>query len=216
MSDTDRYFVNPLDDSAAFAEWRRSLERRISSLEGAPLVGAQLRTTDPVGNDLVTTGRLTDGSSGIEINSAAHNWAILRATGVAGWTAPHLSGASYNTTASVAVTSGSFTDTFGSLFGSAFGTGIEALVPWSTGSGTAGEVRLTTNTGGTTDAHTLPAASSGVLFCRWLHGTAPGIGPLDVRCQVRRTSGAGNVTVFGGYAVYVQDPAACSVGGTWL
>jgi hypothetical protein len=63
---------------------RRSVERRLDGLAGAPLDHAQLRTTDALGNELVRTGGLSDGSYGIQVNSAEHSdWSILRATSCA-------------------------------------------------------------------------------------------------------------------------------------
>lgn len=87
MSDTNRYPVNPLDGAAGFAEWRRDIERRLSAVEGAPLVGSNVTAFDESGNQLVTVGKLADGSYGIEIQNASGR-TIMRVTSDAGQTVP--------------------------------------------------------------------------------------------------------------------------------
>ena len=149
MSTGDRYAVNPLDDTAAFAEWRRSIERQIGALQGAPLDRVTIRATDPLGRELVTAGKLADGNYGFEVRSETNGWDLVRMTDD-GWIKPHLQGAPYDTAAVKSVTSGTFADQWGVLFGDALGPGIEIMVPWQTASGTTGELKVVTNVGGAT------------------------------------------------------------------
>jgi hypothetical protein len=99
--------------------------------------------------------------------------------------------------------------------------GILVRVPWTTDAATTGELRLEGGGGiqgltpnEPTAAVVLPAASSGIVTFRWLHG-APlwGVG-ASLFVAARRTGGAGNVNIgypFGG--VVQIDPRGCTVTG---
>lgn len=214
MGDVNRYETNPLDGPAQMAEWVREIERRVGALEGAPTIGSNLVAKDSDGNPLVSVGTLSDGSRGIEVASETDTWDLFKLT-TAGWIKPHFPGVAYDPSASKAVTSATFVETWRVLFGDYLGPGVEVMVTWATGAGTTGELQVVSNGGGTTATHALPAASSGVAFVRWLHGTPVGAGPFTMSVQARRTAGANNVTIYPCHA-WIQDPAFCTGPGTWL
>lgn len=95
--------------------------------------------------------------------------------------------------------------------------GIILQVPWRTGAGTTGEMRLALNVSSPnapTPAVTLPAASSGTLIWRWLHGVDPWTESVGGSIEVRRTAGANNVEVgypLGGFIV--TGPDGCTTTG---
>lgn len=210
----NRYAVDPLDGPAAMAETLRRLEQRVSALEGAPLAGVSAAVYDADGEPLVALGDLGDGDRGILVHSATDDWDLVRMT-TEGWIRPHLSGISLDPAAFISVTSASFVQTWVSTYGEALGPGVEGYFTWATPAGTAGEVRLTDNNVGATTAHALAAASSGSIYCRWLHTLQVGTGPMVVDLEVRRTAGAGAVTV-SPLRSWVQDPGLCSSGGVFL
>ncbi len=174
---TDRYGTNPLDGAAGFADHLRSIERRISALEGAPLNGT-FTSPDANGANFVFAGALPDGDRGFELRSDTHGWDLLRATADDGWTAPHLQAAPYDPSGPKVVTPGSFAAVWGCLFGDALGAGVEIMIPFTTAASTTGEVRVVDNALGTTSTHTLPAATSSFAFravsarLRGWHGTS--------------------------------------------
>jgi hypothetical protein len=95
---------------------------------------------------------------------------------------------------------------------------VWAIVPWRTGAGTAGELRLQRYGGDldatydTTDAVALAAASSGEVTFRWLHGSPIwGLGGI-VYIDARRTAGANNVEI-GHPSVVLIDPAEATQAG---
>lgn len=186
----------------------------IGRLPGASAAGGSIVFPDESGHPLATFGRLSDGSTGIQIQSALFGWNLAKMTD-AGWIAPHLMGTAYDPAATKTVTSGTFADTYAILFGSCLGPGVEVMIPWVTAAATTAELQVTSNAGGTTAIHALPANSSGYAFVRWLHGTPPGTGPFDLRAQARRATGVGNVSIAPCNA-WVQDPTICSSGGTWV
>jgi hypothetical protein len=67
-AETDRYDLNPLDGPAQMKEWTREIDRRISALEGAPLVGSNFTAKDLTGAVRVVAGRLPDDTYGMEID----------------------------------------------------------------------------------------------------------------------------------------------------
>lgn len=211
-SSDDRYTMPPLDGPAQFADKLRELERRLEELERGTTSGT-FTAADDDGNDLVYVGALPDGTRGLEIVSAALGWDLVKMT-TEGWLKPHLMAVSIDPTASKSTTSATFATQYTTYFGEAFGPGVEAFFSWSTGAGTTGEVRLGDNNGGTTNAQSLPAASSGYYFVRWLHTLAVGAGPFNVSLDVRRTGGANSVAV-SPLMAWVQDPSVCSSVGVF-
>jgi hypothetical protein len=93
--------------------------------------------------------------------------------------------------------------------------GVYAWVTAGSDVGTTGEVRLrNTDTGVTTQAMTVPAASSGtVQQFRWLHGSLLSAGPIVFEVQARRTAGAGNVNVYRPPSLTMTDPGFCVADG---
>jgi hypothetical protein len=213
MAGNDRYDVNPLDDTARFADRLQSIERRLSALEGAPLGGTFTSETED-GDGLVYLGALPDDTRGLEVVSAANDWDLVKLT-TDGWIKPHLMGVSINPSTVVAVTSGTFQSTVGAYFGEALGPGVEMFCRWATDSGTTGELQISSNGGATSDPVALPAASNGGYFVRWLHDLSVGSGPFTVTMKARRTAGTGNVNVSQVFG-WVQDPAICTEDGDWV
>lgn len=94
--------------------------------------------------------------------------------------------------------------------------GLFVVVPWQTGVGTTGELRVTAYGGfAVTASVVLPANSAGEQTFRWLHGLLPWFNtdtPFAV--EARRTGGAGNVRTGIPYSGFVQvDPRGCTPGG---
>lgn len=92
------------------------------------------------------------------------------------------------------------------------GVSIHAIIV--TAAATTAEVRLKNNAEGTyTDVVTVPAGTQQTVTFQWLHGTPLGQGPVRFDLEVRRASGAGNVTVYQPYLFAMADPLQCSAGG---
>jgi hypothetical protein len=170
---------------------------------------------DHGGDSLVALGDMLDGSRGLQIESSRWPGVDLVKMTTAGTAAPHLTGVSSDPTAVKTVTSGTFTDTWQVTFGSVLGTGVEVMIPWSTGAATTGQLQVVSNVPSHTQSVDLPAGSSGYKFVRWIHGADPGTGPLVLIVQALRSSGAGTVSVFPCQA-WVTDPLLCFDGGNWL
>lgn len=213
VDNLDRYPANPLDGPGGLADWMKGIESEIAALKRRPLSGT-FTSPDDDGDPLLALGTLPDAKRGLQIVSSANGWVLAELT-TEGWIKPHLMGVSIDPAAVAVVTAGTFTSTVGSYFGEALGPGIEIFCHWSTGVGTTGELQVLSNGGANTTAQALPAASSGSFFVRWLHDLSVGSGPFVVTMQARRTAGAGNVNISQVFA-WVQDPALCSSGGTWI
>ncbi len=217
--ETDRYAIGPLDGPAQLKDWMRGIDRRLREVEATrPLTATTI--TDDQGNVVGRIGRLpNDGSRppdtwGIALFSGDGGPNDRRfEIGSEGWILPRLSHILTPTTA-VNVTSGSFVETWRNYVPVLEGRGVEIAIPWVTGAGTTGELRIDSNIPSSTDPLTLPANSSGVAFARWLHGGVLGSGPVSFSTMARRTGGAGNVSVFASPA-YGQNPVVCDADGNW-
>lgn len=210
MSDTNRYPVNPLDGAAGFAEWRRDMERRLSALEGQPLVGSQMTGKDTSGNTRTIVGDLRDGYYGVATYDANGN-EIFR-TDERGLRSPSIP---------VPLIPYQAVDTYGrvSVTSTAFDSGaicFYATVPqvlhdgvWGRGltvqcpSATTAEmrVRAVSNIVGnqpsqqTTSTVSIGASTTASKSLRWLHDlTFPALS-IQFLIEVRRTSGSGTVLV---------------------
>lgn len=91
--------------------------------------------------------------------------------------------------------------------------GVFASIPWITEAGTTGEIKLTAASG-TKQAATvaLPAASSGTVVYRWLHGLDLWLASYNLDVYARRASGANLVRV--GYPhIYMIEARGCTATG---
>jgi hypothetical protein len=91
---------------------------------------------------------------------------------------------------------------------------VYALVPWRTGAGTTGEVRLEASFTTSSDPVVLAAASSGTATFRWLHGQdiwSP-TASLALFVTARRTAGANSVFIGYPYLALI-DPAGATFAG---
>lgn len=217
--ESDRYAIGPLDGPAQFKDHLRGIERRLRELEGArPLTSTTI--TDDQGNVVGRIGRLpNDGSRppdtwGIVLLSATGSVRKRFEIGTEGWILPRINYILTDTAAVKNVTSGSFVETWRNYVPALEGRGVEVLIPWVTGAGTTGELRIDSNIPSNTVAYPLPAASSGVAFARWLHGGVLGSGPVVFSVMARRTAGANNVSIFESPA-YGQNPVVCDADGNW-
>ena len=204
MSDTNRYPVNPLDGAAGFAEWRKDIERRLSALEGAPLVGTQMTVKDTGGNVRVLLGLLDDATNyGLQVFDADG----VEAVNVSGsgfenpvFQVP-IRPAAYAGSGAFITTSGTFTSTTDCVLGKITHEAIRLQHPVGTDSGTTAEVRLVVFVNGTitytSGTQSVASGTSNTNRMEW--NWAPGwpigsYGRYAVMVQVRRASGSGNVT----------------------
>lgn len=84
---------------------------------------------------------------------------------------------------------------------------------WRTGAGTTGEVRLTAASGTQlATAIVLPAASSGTITYKWLHGLPVWVASYNLDLEAKRTGGA-NLVEIQAPQYYLVDPAGCTAAG---
>lgn len=192
------------------------LERRLKDLEVTPQLGntsfreGSLQVLDAAATPRVVLGQLASGGYGIEVfDSTGGRRCQIDDTGFA---APALVASPRDPALSKICTSAGFTQMHQSVWGEVYGPGVECWVGWSTGFATTGEVQLSVPGGNTSSAFTLPAASAGNLYIRWLHGLAVGTVRLAVLSSARRTAGAADVNIFPMHG-WVTDPAGCSAAG---
>ena len=205
----DRYAGDPLNGPQQFAEELREIKRRLSGLEGARPLGnttvarGRTRFTNEDRVDAITIGLIDEAGDdyGIEFVADGGN-PIYRFTTDRGQVFPGVPVPMVVTSlfagSGFAVTSGSFVDVFARSVDTAIADALHVVIPWTTGSATTGEIRLHNNIvgGASSDPVTLDAASGGYAEFTWLHGQEIGSGPFEPVIQVRRTAGAGDVTVF--------------------
>jgi hypothetical protein len=191
----------------------RELERRISELEGAPLVGSQMTVKDLTGTVRGRFGRLADGVSyGLELSDGNGDPRFY--VDETGFGLPRATYAVRDPAAVKTVTAGTFTQTWQVVMPQSIGPGIEVWIGWSTAAGTTGELRVNNNTV-QTDPLALAAASSANAYVRWLHQIPLGTGPANLVVEARRTGGAGGVNVFQAMA-WLREPADCTTVGVWV
>ena len=114
------------------------------------------------------------------------------------------------------ITSATFVTCWDTLMDRIVHEGFYVAIPWETETGTTGEVQGFLYSGlYTTSAVALPAASSGVLTFRWLHGQELWTSTdVSAGFQARRTGGSNNVRIGPPVTGLVQvDPRGCTTTG---
>lgn len=199
----DRYQVDPLDGPAAMAQTLRSLEQRVSALEGAPLSGSNLTVIDEAGTTRATLGKLASGLYGLELLDAVS--APVLEVDDTGFLIPAIPLQPRDANAFIIGNGATFSVTsWWAGVPLVHSNAITVSAGWITSAATTGELRIivksapNTGTGVTaaTSAVTLGAGTTGTQIFNWVHGLARNTGPWYFGVQSRRTGGAGDVDTY--------------------
>lgn len=204
----DRYPVNPLDDTAAFAEWQRNVEQRISALEGSPITGT-MRVRGPGGTfDVFHVDE--DGMDAPQF-PLPQNWVPDSVASFVS-VAPAAGFALVSRTILPVIVAHA---------------AVRILVGWSfSDAATTGQFRVRSfiNVPGAdtvvaeTIGPTLPAASAGTERLDWLHQLPLGVDSgtfyyLDV--YARTLAGAGSIRAYEPSVTMCSPVHGATVAGTW-
>lgn len=212
--------------AADFDARLRSIERQLAALSRAPAMpetsqqGGSYVLIAPDGTELVRFGDYNDADAqeryGLALFDASGNIVLANDESDAGLIWPG-DNQQWGTTTPQTITSGTITDYYSTMLLGINGDAIYAQGAIATGAGTTAEVRVRYANGGgtitgTTNTVTIPAATSATWVLSWLHPFPVGLAPAadlatnlaTLYLEVRRASGAGNVTLY--------RPRVCWVG----
>lgn len=197
------------------------LERIVADLASARRMGdasqrgGTFELVSEAGATLLEFGDYTDPNDtdgyGIQLKDAAGTPVLATLESVAGLVWPGDNSAFVPTTPQT-ITSGTFADYYAAHFhgitGDTLLLGGSILVP----AGTTAEVRLRYNTTDYTNTATITSSNSR-WYATWLHpfsnGWQPGVNIVEaVYLEVRRASGAGNVTLY--------NPSTCAIASSHI
>lgn len=199
----------------------REIDRRLRALESAPqlqnssLTGGSIVALNDVNQRVAEFGALVGGDYGFAVNEALSLRTLMLVTDAEGWTVPVWQHAWRSASASVTVTSGTFTPVYRTVIPVPMSTVIATQVTVITDAATTGELRLTIEGVTSTSVKTLPANVQTDTSFAWAHGRDIGLGaaPMSMMVEARRTSGAGNVYVFAPNPLESSSGYAPSPGG---
>lgn len=182
----------------------RDIHRRLRLLEAAPqlqnssLTGGTVTALNADGDRVAEFGALIGGNYGFAVNEAASLHTLMLVDDADGWSAPVWQHAWRDASASVGVTSGSFTPVYRTRIPVTMSTVILTSVVTIQDAATTGELRLTIEGVTSTTAKTLPAGVQTDTTFSWEHGQDLGLGGdlLSMIIEARRTAGAGTIHVF--------------------
>lgn len=176
-----------------------------------------LRIYDDSGLLLGYFGRLGDGSVGVTINKNGTNNTALAWTEQAGILAPYAYSPFISLANPVLVTSASHAQLYLSRINRMVSVDVESTVFVMAPVGTSYELRFGF-LGGTNTVDTTRAGTGAIqrATASWKHAMPLGGGPYEWEWSVRRTAGAGNVSLYPPYNIALGQFAAATAPGAWL
>ena len=180
------------------------IKRRLRAMEGAPqlqnssLTGGKITALNDDEQRVAEFGSLVGGGYGIAINDADTLNSVLLVNDENGMRAPGVPWAFRDSTAFLAVTSGTFELTYRTFAAILASSSVEVTVVLATDVGTTGEVRMGVQGGPYAATQSIGSGANLTFNWGWLHGLGFGLGSTGQHfvIEARRTGGAGNVYVF--------------------
>lgn len=208
----------------------RDLERRVEALErsnqllASTITGGTLVILDDSAVAIAVVGEVQAGVNGLVVYTAAGSGAapMLSVNQSQGFAFPWFSSEWKAPTDSVVVTSGTFATQWTSTTELMFSTEILFRLRIVVDAATTAEAKvLVTAVDGTGGGQlgttlSLSAATDAVREFRAAHGQTLGGGPIMFSVQVRRVSGAGNVTVYHPHPLHYGAGLVGAVVGGWV
>lgn len=198
------------------------LQRRIKVLEGSnkllqsAITNGTIKVYNSAGVRIAEMGSTPAGGGGIELLASNGTTDLLVVDQTLGFAIPWLSTGWKDAAANKVVTSGTFVSTYNTLTELLFASELRFRVSIISDVGTTGEARITYSGGSVLgNVKTIPSGANASYEYRIAHGFTLGGGPLQFDLEVRRTSGAGNITVYEPSQMH-YGAAMVAVAGGWV
>lgn len=213
MTDVNAHLPSLMERDVEDLRRRLTIMERTNRLTNASITDGSLDVVDQDGNPRVELGKLADDHYGLAIFDEFGN---ARFQGdERGLVSPFIPATSVIASASAFSTSSAvLTPAYFLTLPEVAHAGLEVRVDWTIGGADTFKISVGVAaplTGSTNEA-TLVGPTSGTAVFKWLHGQALGTTPFGFAVTVRRTAGAGSISIFQPTA-FGRSPEGCTATG---